>query len=159
MSFQTELNRELPRAVAGDFASTNPRYSMLAGEGALVSGADITVGNFAFADLDTGIVHAEFAAGRRVGFVFRNNQAIVNPGQQASMILPQGREVSLITSGDVFTVFDEDVEIGQPVFASTDDGSPTIEEEVGEVENQSTRFVVAENRAAGELVRITVSAI
>ena len=53
MTFQRSLNRDLPRGVAGDFASTNPRHSILAGEASLRTAEPITVGGFAFADLGT----------------------------------------------------------------------------------------------------------
>src|SRR5690554_6681377 len=104
MTFQRTLNRDIPRAAAGDFASTNPRNSMLAGEGALVAGEPIIVGQFAFADTATGKVYAEYAAGYRVGFVHRNNQAVVNPGQSASFIIPTGRETTLFTAGDFYAI-------------------------------------------------------
>lgn len=153
--FQQTLNRDIPRAVAGDFASTNPRFNMLAGEGALVTAEDVLVGGFAFADLDTGEVYQGSDTGRRVGFVFRNNQAIVNPGESASMTLPVGREAALMTEGDFYTVFDADVTVGAEVYATAATGEPTITA----TDNIETSFVVAENRAAGELVKITTSAI
>lgn len=39
MGFQKTLNRDLPVGVEGDFASTNPYHTVLAGEGALKAGA------------------------------------------------------------------------------------------------------------------------
>ena len=53
MPFQKVVNSYQAPAVAGDFASTNPNASMLAGEGALVAGdSGVTVGVFAWADAD-----------------------------------------------------------------------------------------------------------
>ena len=155
MSFQTTINRDLPRAVAGDFASTNPRYSMLAGESALRTAEPITVGYFAFADVDTGLVHAAHAAGRRVGFVHRNNQAVVNPGSAASMLVPAGKETALFTSGDFYTVFGTAVTAGDAVYALDADGSPVNVATTA----QATPFKVAHSADAGELVKITVDAI
>lgn len=48
MGFQTKVNRQQAPAIAGDFASANPRASMLATEGTLVAGVSgVTVGVFA----------------------------------------------------------------------------------------------------------------
>ena len=142
MSFQTNINRDLPRAVAGDFASTNPRYSIL-------------VGAFAFADLDTGLVHADHDAGRVVGFVHRNNQAVVNPGSSASMLVPTGKETALFSKGDFYTVFGTDVAVGDAVYALDADGTPTNVA----TDAQATHYKVAHSAKAGELVKITADAI
>lgn len=153
MSFQRSLNRDLPRGVAGDFSSTNPRHSMLAGEGALVAAEALTVGQFAFADLATGKVYAAFAAGRRVGFVHRNNQAIVGLASAtgASMTIPAGREVTLFTSADVYVVAPATVAVDDPVYAVSATGA------VGAVatDSQTTNFVFAEAAVSGALVKIT----
>lgn len=151
MTFQQTLNRDLPRGVAGDFASTNPRNSILAGEAALVAGEPITVGQFAFADLDTGKVFSEFAAGLVIGFVHRNNQAVVALGQDASMIIPTGKEVALFSNGDFYVVAPAAVTAGDEVYALEADGS--VQAVVTDA--QSTNFVFAESAASGELVKIT----
>lgn len=155
MSFQTNINRDLPRAVAGDFASTNPRYSILAGEGALRTAEAITVGAFAFADLDTGLVHAAHDAGRVVGFVHRNNQAVVHAGETASMLVPAGKETALFSKGDFYTVFGTDVTVDDAVYALDADGTPTNVA----ADAQATHYKVAHSAAAGELVKITADAI
>lgn len=151
MSFQTALNRDIPRGVAGDFASTNPRNSMLAGEGALVAAEPITVGQFAFADLATGKVYAEFTAGLRVGFVHRNNQAVVALGQAASMTIPTGKEVTLFTSGDFYAVSPATVAANAAVYAADADGEVSDQAD----DAQATNFVFAEAAEAGALVKIT----
>jgi|SRR5690554_1732662 len=151
MTFQQTLNRDLPRGVAGDFASTNPRNSMLAGEGALVAAEPITVGQFAFADLATGKVYSEFDTGLRVGFVHRNNQAVVALGQAASMTIPTGKEVALFTSGDFYVVAPATVAVGDTVYALDADGTV----QAVATDAQDTGFVFAEAGAAGDLVKIT----
>ncbi len=151
MSFQTTLNRDIPRGVAGDFASTNPRNSILAGEGALVAGEPITVGQFAFADLDTGKVFSEFVAGLVIGFVHRNNQAVVALGQRASMIIPTGKEVTLFSNGDFYVVAPGAVTAGDAVYALDADGSV----QSVATDAQATNFVFAESAASGDLVKIT----
>lgn len=163
MTFQKTLNRDIPRGVAGDFASTNPRNSMLAGEGALVAGEPILVGQFAFADTATGKVYAEHATGYRVGFVHRNNQAVVNPGQSASFTVPTGKEVTLFTSGDFYAIAPATVAVGDLVGAG-DDGevvvgvAPDPNAEPAVVGNL-TGFVFAEAGAADALVKITTDSI
>ena len=77
MSFQKAVQLYQAPAVAGDFAAHNPNASMLAGEGALVSGTDgVTVGVFAWADAD-GKVSNKKTAGARIGFVHREQQASI----------------------------------------------------------------------------------
>lgn len=155
MTFQTTLNRDIPRGVAGDFASTNPRQSMLAGEGALVAGAPLTVGQFAFADLATGKAYPDFVAGRRVGFVHRNNQAVVALGQAASMTVPVGRETTLFTSGDFYVVAPATVAVGGTVYALDADGTV----QAVATDATDTGFKFAEAGSAGDLVKITRFAI
>lgn len=151
MSFQQGLNRDLPRGVAGDFASTNPRNSILAGEGALVAAEPLTVGQFAFADLATGKVYAVFAAGRRVGFVHRNNQAVVPLGSRASMIIPAGKEVALFSVGDFYVVAPAAVTVNAAVYAASATGAVAA----AATDAQATNFVFAEAAASGALVKIT----
>lgn len=155
MAFQQDLNRDLPRGVAGDFASTNPRQNMLAGEAALVAGGPITVGQFAFADLTTGKAYSAKAAGRKVGFVHRNNQAVVPLGSAASMVVPTGRMVALFTSGDFYAVAPATVAVGDTVYALDADG--TIQAVATDATD--TGFKFAEAGDAGDLVKITRFAI
>lgn len=155
MAFQQDINRDLPRGVAGDFASTNPRQNMLAGEGALVAGETITVGQFAFADTATGKVYAEKDTGYRVGFVHRNNQAIVPLGSAASMTIPTGREVALFTSGDFYVEAPATVAVGGTVYALDEDG--TVQAVAADATD--TGFKFAEAGTSGDLVKITRFAI
>lgn len=155
MTFQQNINRDLPRGVAGDFASTNPRQNMVAGEAALVAGEPITVGQFAFADLDTGKVYAEKDTGLRVGFVHRNNQAIVPLGSAASMVIPTGREVALFTSGDFYVVAPATVAVGDTVYALDADGTV----QAAATDATDTGFKFAEAGDEGDLVKITRFAI
>lgn len=157
MSFQKIVNRDPSRAVAGDFASTNPRHAMLAGSGALRTAESITVGNFAFADVDTGLVYADSAAGLRVGFVHRNNQAIVPLGSGASMVVPAGREAALFTDGDFYAILDDDSEVGDAITAVAVGGAPSLE--AAAAGYIATGFVAAESKPAGELVKITKASI
>ena len=153
MTFQQTLNRDLPRGVAGDFASTNPRQNMLAGEGALVAGEAITVGQFAF--VRDGKAYAAYEADDRVGFVHRNTQAIVALGSDASMVVPEGREVALFTSGDFYVQAPGTVAVGGTVYALNEDGSV----QAAATDATDTGFKFAEAGDAGDLVKITRFAI
>lgn len=155
MTFQVDLNRDIPRGVAGDFASTNPRQSMLAGEGSLVAGEAITVGQFAYADLTDGKVYSALDTGLRIGFVHRNNQAMVNPGQAASMTIGAGKEVTLFTSGDFYVVAPATVAVGGTVYALDADGTV----QAAAADATDTGFKFAEAGSAGDLVKITRFAI
>lgn len=157
MAFQQTLNRDPSRAVAGDFASTNPRNVMLAGEGSLRTAEAIIVGRFAFADLTAGLVYTANGTGRRVGFVPRNNQAIVPLGQAASMVVPAGREIVLFTDGDFYTVLDDDSTVGAAVTAVAATGVPSLT--AADAGFIATGFVVAEAKTAGKLVKITKASI
>lgn len=159
MAFQTKINRTLPLGVAGDFASTNPYASMLAGEGKLVAGdGGLTVGIFGFADLDTGKATNVFAAGARCGFVHRNNNALITGiHEAASMVIPEGRMVTLFTTGDFFTVFDAAVTAGQLVAAQEADGKPVAYDASATLpaDSVATSYKVAETAEAGKLTKIT----
>lgn len=151
MTFQRGLNRDLPRGVAGDFASTNPRHSILAGEAALRTAEPITVGGFAFADLTTGLVADNFTAGTVIGFVHRNNQAVVALGQAASMMIPQGKEIALFSSGDFYCVAPAAVSAGDAVYALDATGAVSAVA----TNSQATNFKFAESAVSGALVKIT----
>lgn len=151
MTFQRSLNRDLPRGVAGDFASTNPRNSILAGESALRTAQPITVGQFAFADLATGLVAGTFAAGLVIGFVHRNNQAVVPLGSTASMVIPAGKDIALFSSGDFYCVAPANVTAGDAVYALDATGAVSAVA----TSSHATNFKFAENAVSGALVKIT----
>lgn len=157
MGFQNDINRDIPRGVSGDFASTNPRTVMIAGEGALVAAEDITVGYFAFADLDTGKVYKANDTGRVIGFVHRNNQAAVPLGSAANMVIRAGKEIALFTVGDFYTVLDDDSNVGDAVTAVSTTGKPSLTAVASGF--LATNFKAAEAKLSGELVKITVNGV
>lgn len=103
MSFQNRVNLQQAPAVAGDFASANPRASVLAGEGSLVAGpGGVTVGRFAWIQ-DDGKTVSNKANAVRIpdGFVHREQNAlIVNYLAEGSNVIPEGFPVTLISAGD-----------------------------------------------------------
>lgn len=133
MGFQKKINVYPAQGIAGDFASNNPIFSLLAGEGQLKSGEDgVKVGVFAFADLKTGLVSNKHADGTRCGFVPRAlNMAVLGYNQEASNIIPVGREITLISTGD-FWVNLAAGNVGDSIVASKDDGSISAAAEVAE---------------------------
>ncbi len=123
--FQKQVNQYAAVAVEGDFASANPRRSVLAGDGALVAGADgVTVGRFAWARNDDGVVsnnHPGYAA--RLGFVQRDQVSIITGWlAQDTMLVPAGIEVTLFDGGDFWARFANGASIGQSVYVNTVSG-------------------------------------
>lgn len=157
MGFQTQVNRQQAPAIAGDFASANPRASMLATEGTLVAGVSgVTVGVFAWADAD-GVVTNAKATGGRIGFVHREQQATITTWMSESgNTIQAGRNITLMVGGDYWAKFADGATIGQKVFASDTDGSVKSAAAGATVSGYTeTGFKVASTAAAGELAQIT----
>lgn len=125
MSFQKTINNDPAPAVAGDFASTNPFASVLAGPGALVAPAGgLIVGNFAWVG-PLGQVSQSFVAGYQIGFLGRNSQALITEFLgEATMLVPEGFMVTLFNEGDFWANFPAGASVGQLVFADPNDGTP-----------------------------------
>lgn len=133
--FQTAVNTVPAPAVAGDFASTNPRASVLAGPGGLVAGAaGVTVGRFAWAtaplDADGApAVVANTGVGAPTGFVHREQTGLITTYlADASMVIPKGFAMTLMASGDYWVVNDGASEalVGQKAYANFADGKVTF---------------------------------
>lgn len=152
MGFQTRINNDLPTGVAGDFASTNPHFSMLAGEGQLKTGASgATVGLFAWAD-DKGLVTNVKTDGALIGFVHRNNQAIImDYSEEATMLIPQGREITLMTGGDFFVNLEAGGKRGQFIVADVATGKAKAVDAIDADDNtvEATPFRVAKTVTTG----------
>jgi hypothetical protein len=101
--FQTQVHNELAPAVEGDFASSNPRSSVLAGPGGLVAGQfGAVVGRFGWVGPDFKTVDT-FATGPVApdGILHRNENALITLYLGiASMLIPQGFMVALFDGGD-----------------------------------------------------------
>lgn len=165
MSFQRTVNMQQASAVEGDFASANPRNSFVSGEGNLVAGATgVTVGRFAWV-VAPGIV-SNAGIIRPAGFCARSGQqgaaAITTYLAESSMVILQGYEVTLHTSGDFYARNTVAVAaIGSKVFASTTNG--TIQTGVAgatiagfiETDFWCTGYPVGGTGAVGELIIIS----
>lgn len=162
MSFQTTVNLQQASAVQGDFASANPRASVVSHEGTLVAGASgVTVGRFAWAT-SAGVV-SNAGTGKPTGFVHRRQGAalITTYLAENSMLIPQGFEVTLMASGDYYVVnTTTTAAVGNKVFASLTTGEvqtgaagATIAGFI-ETDFSVTGFPVGGTGAATELIAI-----
>lgn len=106
--FQNLVNLQQAPAVEGDFASGNPRATVLAGEGGLVAGPQgVTVGRFAWLIAPVGdndpTIATNYGQGNQApaGFVHRDQQALIeNYLETASNLIPTGFPVILHIAGD-----------------------------------------------------------
>lgn len=165
MPFQTNVYQQPAPAVEGDFASSNPRASVLATDSTLTVGAaGVTVGRFAWAS-STGVV-LNSGSGAPTGFVHREQQALITAWLGvASMLIPQGLPVTLMNEGDYWVKNTVTVAtLANPrlkAFASLTDGSVQFAAAGATVSGYiETNFVLAGFSAGGvgaigELVKIT----
>ena len=105
MGFPTQVNVVPALGVAGDFASTNPRMSVINGQGAFKAAASgVTIGAFAWADATvTNSIVSSFGSGAPTGFVGRGQQAVITAflGDDTQIIV-QGLGVTLFSEGEFF---------------------------------------------------------
>lgn len=107
MGFQTQTYYNPAPAVEGDFASTNPRATVLAGPGGLVAGISAIVGRFAwatssFTDTDGApAVLNSFGSGPITGFIHREQQGLIQVYlQESTMQVPAGFPITAFMTGD-----------------------------------------------------------
>lgn len=125
MPFQTTINDYQAPGQPGDFASTNPYSSVLAGNGALVAPAGgLTVGNFFWVG-PTGQTSQSFVAGWQIAFLGRNMQALITQFlEEATLVVPSGFMVTGYNGGDFWANFPAGAAAGDYVFADPNDGTP-----------------------------------
>jgi len=125
--FQKQVNLTPAPAVAGDFASSNPRATVLAGPGGLVAGTlGVTVGKFAWVDTD-GVTVQSFGTATKApqGFVHREQQALIQQYlAESGMNIPQGFSVVLHNEGDFWAKLagDNAAIIGAAIYADYSNG-------------------------------------
>lgn len=134
--FQQQVSTVPAPGVAGDFASANPVFTVLAGPGALVSGAQgLTIGHFCWLDptaLDPDNAAAivnPFGTGPVAGFVHRNQQGLITTFlANASMTIPQGFPVTVMSGGDFWVKNDGAgaATVGMKAYARFSDGAVTF---------------------------------
>lgn len=134
--FQTQVQINPAPAVEGDFASTNPRATVLAGPGGLIAGDNgLVVGRWAwttaeFVDADGApAVANNFGAGSVAGFVHREQQGLITVYlQTASMLVPAGFPVTVFAEGDFYVKNSgtSQAQPGQKAYANFVDGTTTF---------------------------------
>lgn len=125
--FQSTVNRELPVAVAGDFAGTNPRASVPGGPGAFKCvSTGVRVGRFAWFNPATGLASNYIQEGSVLAFVHRENQAQLVEYLEAFESTIQGFfNVTGHTRGDFWGEFLAGASINQKVYANAQTGALT----------------------------------
>lgn len=134
--FQTRTTVQPAIGVAGDFASANPRFSVIAGAGAFVCGDQgVYVGRFAWAspqavdDVGGPAIVDNHGAGPVTGFVHREQQGLLTQYlQEASMLVPAGFPITLMNGGDFMVKNDgaNQALIGMKAYANFADGKVTF---------------------------------
>lgn len=159
--FQSQVNVVPAPGVAGDFASTNPRASVINGAGAFVADTGgVNVGLFAWADVSTNTKVTNAGSGAPTGFVARLQQGLITAYLGASGVnIPAGMAVTLFGAGD-FWVKNTNASlasaVGNKVFASNTTGAVQFAAAGASVAGYTeTDFYAASVGAVNELVKIT----
>jgi len=159
MGFQTQVNAQQAPAVAGDFASSNPRASVVAPEGGFVAGAaGVTVGRFAWVQSD-GKTVLNTGTGKPDGFVHREQQAFITAYLgEASNVVPVGQPVTLMRTGDYFATATGNAAVkGEKAFAKLADGTVEFDAAGATVAGFiETDFVCSQAAGSGELAVMTL---
>lgn len=156
MGFQSTIHNDPNPAVAGDFASANPRASVLAGPGAFVAGTGgANVGLFGWADASGLVTNA--GSGVPTGFIHRDMNALITTWLgSASMNIPAGQPVTLMSAGDFWAQSLTVATVGQKVFASNTDGTIKTGAAGATISGYTeTDFFVGSAGAANDLIKIT----
>lgn len=118
--FQSFVNNELPPAIAGDFASANPRASIIGGgEFAYTAAANgLVVGVFSWSNPSTGIASNFYQANSFLGFFHRAMNALITQflGFEATAAVP-GTMVDTYDQGEFWGYFAGGATAGQKVYA------------------------------------------
>lgn len=132
MTFQTQVNITPAPAVAGDFASANPRANVLAGPGELIAGVGgVAVGRFAWAGSigsgDYVRTVLNFGLGAPTGFLAREQQGLITTFlSESSMVVPQGLPVTLYNAGDFWVVNSGTAEVTPGLKAYANNGTGLV---------------------------------
>lgn len=131
MPFQSTVNTVPALGVAGDFVSSNPRATVIAGAGGLIAGsAGVTVGRFGWVDPGDDVTVTNFAPaalGNAApdGWVHREQQALITAYlAEASMVIPAGFKMEMMASADGYFKNDGATQAlrGQKVYADLSTG-------------------------------------
>lgn len=160
MPFQSTVNLTPAPAVAGDFASGNPRNSVDAGQGAFVAGPQgLVSGLFAWVDTATNSLASNAGTGAPTGFVHREQIATITTylAESGNVIQP-GMPVTLFSAGDfwVRNAGAGAVAVMQKAFANNTNGTVSFAAPGATVAGATeTKWYAQSVGAAGELVKIS----
>jgi len=131
MGFQTSMNNLLPIGVQGKFASSNPRASVVTGQGAFVADlAGLSVGTFAWSDVNDITVsntNPGIGNGRARGFIANELQAEITVWlAENSLLIPAGKPVTLFGMGDFLVKPTTSATRGDKIYADYNDGSVSV---------------------------------
>ncbi|HEX2753731.1 MAG TPA: hypothetical protein VHP34_11625 [Alphaproteobacteria bacterium] len=161
MPFQKQVNITQAPAVAGQFASTNPRHAALSVQGGFVAGANgVTVGLWAWADTSTNSLLSNTGTGVPTGFMARTEQALITTYlTEFGNTIPAGFPAADIFTGGDFWATNAGagaVTVGLKAFANLTTGVTTFAAAGATVAGAiETKFFAATAGAAGELIKIT----
>lgn len=129
MGFPRQVNVVAAPAVLGDFCDANPRFTVDAGGGAFVAGANgVTVGAFAWADSINRTV-SNTGPGAPTGFVHRDQQGIITQylADDTLTIYP-GAPITLFNGGGFWALNTGSTTsaIGNTVYANNANGQVTF---------------------------------
>ena len=129
--FQRHVNTTPAPAVSGDFASSNPRTTVLAGPGGFVAGTGgVNTGHFAWIAPDSVTVYNHGTATNAPhGFVHREQQALIQTYlAEYGNNIPVGFPVTLHNEGDFWATVGGSTAatLGAAVYANYADGAVTV---------------------------------
>lgn len=161
--FQRVVNREPAPAVAGDFASNNPRTSLVppVDSGFVAGDANVRVGYFAWGAND-GKVYSSLAAaaavgGAQIGFVGRQpnepSALITTFLAESIMTLQIGLPVTLQSSGDYWIDLPA-VDPNDAIFALATTGAPSL---VDDATTEPTGFTGASQSKVNAVTAATTT--
>lgn len=149
MPFQVEINRDLPLGVPGKLATGNP-HSVVpqVTEGAMVAGAGgVYAGRFGWIQTDGTVLNTDGGSGATPdGYILNELSGTIPLFEEASMLIPEGRPVTLLSRGDVFFGLKSGaagVVKGDPIKCNAATG------EVDQAGSVATQFVVTGNSVDG----------
>lgn len=139
-NFQAQVNGVQAPGIAGEFCSTNPRYSVLAGPGGLVAGsapgfAGAVVARFAwlsFNVIDGDNAPAQvnnFGSGQPAGFIHREQQGLITAYLgESSLVVPTGFPITVMDAGEFWMKNDGATTAvpGMKAYANFADGKVTF---------------------------------
>lgn len=159
--FQSTVNLQQAPAIAGDFASSNPRASVIEPEGGfIVASGGLVTGTFGWVQSDGITVLNSDASAKPSGFVCRlqGKALITNYLAESGNTIPVGFAVTLMRTGDYFFTANTNAAVkGQKVFAKLTDGTTRTGAAGATISGYvETDFVVSMACASGELGVMTL---